>query len=959
LRFADNLRLLKRVLPLVFIVLQLVSVANAANAQSDNNAASGSPDTVATVNGAVVDENRKPIVGADVRIFGPGATLVLETMTDVNGTFTLRDVNPGLYSLSITKDGYSALRRDLALTANTISSVAATLLAPLPGKTSKISVIGRTSGTTTGSPINRSTASISAISQSTITEQNVLGVSALLDQLPGVSTMNSVVYGGNYDNANNTVGPGSSAQVLIRGAQPFETQSLIDGFQVYSSPTIGMEASFNIGYINALMLQGIDIIKGPGALAPNINNALGGSVNYRFLDFTTANHQSFQITDDGYGGADLFGALTGSLGKRLHYVLAYDSYNTPGPVNNVPTSEWASEHTSETNLVNGVNDGPTCFANSAGVYSSPGCPSINGPTNYYDPNYQFTARTIYCCLNNNSTYDSHDELVRLKYDITPKISIDGSYIGVQSWRNAGDKGPYDMAITFQPPAGYTGSIPPGPIVTGGWQAEDTLEQTNEPAFEANLRATIGSASLRFGYFSIYQYLNDYIDGNGVLNYNNFQVYGYVPTSDPTVYGVSNGATYAVATPSGDQTRAVGYTTRDLLNEFTIPWKSHTFSFNLSEVYTHPYGFEVQNSVGPVFATNALSYPYGEDTWTRFDTALLRDVYSATPTLTLTGSVYYNLYTDHVSQNNFASYQSVVSAYTNARAAVAWDPAPNVAWRFGLGGSIVPPTAETLNSANGVATLAADGSQYTISETANGLKPETSFGYDLGADYRFAGGNDLLSSDIYLTTVQNLILSSTLQNGTYNGLPLYIATTSNLAQAREEGFELSVKRDAVGFDYIISGALQRAYAYDLPPGFYSTTSGPDTTNQSVIAGANFNIGGHGTNGLGGQVPYATGYGELSYRFKDNSLVRLGAQYYGPNNPFILPAFTVLSASALYQWRNGLSLIGSVYNLNNVYNSPYPGGWGNGVPALNITGANTLTQSSSVGPRTFSISLRGQF
>ncbi len=45
----------------------------------------------------------------------------------------------------------------------------------------------------------------------------------------------------------------------------------------------------------------------------------------------------------------------------------------------------------------------------------------------------------------------------------------------------------------------------------------------------------------------------------------------------------------------------------------------------------------------------------------------------------------------------------------------------------------------------------------------------------------------------------------------------------------------------GFGYKVQGELMRAYAYDLPPGFYNSPLGPNTANISVLAGETSKLG----------------------------------------------------------------------------------------------------------------------
>ena len=174
-----------------------------------------------------------------------------------------------------------------------------------------------------------------------------------------------------------------------------------------------------------------------------------------------------------------------------------------------------------------------------------------------------------------------------------------------------------------------------------------------------------------------------------------------------------------------------------------------------------------------------------------------------------------------------------------------------------------------------------------------LRPETAFGYSIGSDFRLPKlGDAVFSIDAYLTNIQGMYLTSTTVDGTYQGLPLFTTTTNNLTNARQEGIEYSFSHEVQrGWGYVLRGSLQRSFAYDLPPNFYANpaTGDPYSQNLAIIPNQNFkgNLY-YGGAGLGVEIiPYATGYGELSYKFKNQSMVMLDTTYYGNQNSLWRP------------------------------------------------------------------------
>jgi outer membrane receptor protein involved in Fe transport len=257
--------------------------------------------------------------------------------------------------------------------------------------------------------------------------------------------------------------------------------------------------------------------------------------------------------------------------------------------------------------------------------------------------------------------------------------------------------------------------------------------------------------------------------------------------------------------------------------------------------------------------------------------------------------------------------------------------------------------------------------YTTTVNNGNISPETAFGYDLGADQRF-GKDTVLSGDIYLTSLHGQFLTSTTQDGTYTAssgnnagitAPLYVSQAENLADSRMQGLELTlVKKPTTGLGYRVQGDLMRAYTYNLPPGFYDTPGGIDTTNVAVLPNVNFPPSGPNYNGIGiGRVPYSAGYAELNYR-KGSLFALLGVTYYGPDNSFNQPAFGVVNASFRWQIDKHTSLQVSGYNLTSAYNTPYAILNG-GVPVPLINGMVGAVPGLNVGPTRALLTLKHEF
>jgi outer membrane receptor protein involved in Fe transport len=259
----------------------------------------------------------------------------------------------------------------------------------------------------------------------------------------------------------------------------------------------------------------------------------------------------------------------------------------------------------------------------------------------------------------------------------------------------------------------------------------------------------------------------------------------------------------------------------------------------------------------------------------------------------------------------------------------------------------------------------------IEQQSNGnLKPETGFGYDLGADYRLKDQTTVISGDIYRTNLFNRFFGQTVSTGLVcgtailctgaapPGTPILNQTNVNISNARFQGVELSIRHDpAVGFGYDIAGALQRGYYYNLPPYFYCSIPGPGCTqdqNLNVIENENTNGVGVGIGGLSYngnmRIPYSQGNLLLSYTFRNGAYAAFGDTYYGNNNSLNEPAFAIAYGTIRYPVTKAISLQISGDNIFNAYPGLLPiYAEGRAIPLA--TGDTAATVANVLGPATY--------
>ena len=317
-----------------------------------------------------------------------------------------------------------------------------------------------------------------------------------------------------------------------------------------------------------------------------------------------------------------------------------------------------------------------------------------------------------------------------------------------------------------------------------------------------------------------------------------------------------------------------------------------------------------------------------------------------------------------------------SSHYDGRLGLEYRAAPDLSLRLAAGSAIAPPYLGILTNFPSSISYTTGSTSATQSVASPNLKPETAFGYNLGADYRI-GSSDLVSADFYLTNLFNQFITQgtpigfcTPPPGTTNEClpsttgPVTLFGTSpvNLSNARYQGIELAYRHDPpFGFGFTLQGALQSAYPYHLSRCFYYSGAQVDTTvpqctgtanmnqNLAVLPSQNFTGGaGFPANGVSNQsIPYSQAYGELRYRFRDGIGALFGETLYGNNNSLNQKAFWAANATLEFPLANQATIQISGSNIFNA-NSGLFIVTGGGVPIPLANGQIGLTNGNVIGP-----------
>ncbi len=621
------------------------------------------------------------------------------------------------------------------------------------------------------------------------------------------------------------------------------------------------------------------------------------------------------------------------------------------------------------------------------------------------------------------------------------LTLDALYSATLSRYHEGAyRGPTFFGGTFTPypGSGYTGSIPAGSDINVPWFSNgDSFMTKFQNTFETNFRGKIGPGFLHVGFMSLYQYDDWHSPDEGPALSQ--QIWGTIPlipitnglpaligtpstTTNPPISAYNqtfNGQT-VVFQQRGGYLQSEFLREQDWIADYRVPIgpNSVALSWTQSTIVPDTGNDNSDNGLYAEFGVQEPATHYDALKQTNNELRLTATLHAGSKLTALT-SLYYNQYINHLSplaaplestsptaastpqgpnwmwttlaagvtvaNPTAANVQHYLDSFTNnynyylaPRQAFAYRLNDNTSLRFSTGGALVPLPILALAGGGTSPSFSSANGWYTVSQAPIGLKPETSWGYDIGADMRIPNAQITISTDAYSTTLRNQFFTHMSYLGTFNdGLgngsaALYGTQVQNLGHSRYEGAELSVHRDVQkGFGFVASGYLERAYAYDLPADFYNNpeTGAPYSQNLGIVANQNFNNGGAtgAPSGVIGPafaaIPYAGGYGELSYHWgKHDNFARFGATYYGNNNTFHAPAFFLLNASVRYGITDHLGLQVSADNLGNIYTSPFTGGYAAqvqpvaGVPVPEANGQNAFGPYLSVGPSVVTLTLQ---
>jgi outer membrane receptor protein involved in Fe transport len=868
--------------------------------------------TTGTISGKVADGAGKPLGGAHIGITGPKST---ETTTKPDGTYSVA-VPPGIYSVTISAAGFESTQQDgIAVVSGESAALVTTLTQ------ASLTTIGHVTVSSASTSVSDSAASSTRLTDATIRSQGQDQVVNLLDQLPGVEVLR--VGGGSNE-------PGANASISIRGAQPYESQILIDGHPVN---TIGNGAyGFNTTFINSILLSGIEVSKGPGNMPNTVTDAVGGTVNFQTAPITSKPTGELLTQYDSFNGWTYGVRFSDTIGKLGVLVGAArettPGYMAPQDIFGFGRASFFSPYTSPTYPQTGNNQ----------VYP-------NG-TNYVGVlNFAYPA---------TSDFQNHSDLFKLAYNFSPVTSIQLSSYSTQTWLDETGNNVGNIYATIVPcistyPAGPTCSTGPGVVnYNTNWTNQnytgligekvpinlyagypDTYETDSEPIFTGDFRTVLGPGTFLARYYA------GSITRNVIQN-NAYSAIG--PCFDPACAWVGNipgSATNPDALDNGYSGEAYFEEFKDILHGLdaqytillgdtdyvTLGFDNHSDSYNFQELYA--------NGWYPPCVTQSCAYslyePKAQFLQVKSTTESLRGNVALFPTLQLQLGGYF-------------SNTTYVGSRFDPRGGLTWKPTSNLSFRASAGSAYVTPYEGMINAMPYV-------SKHTFYPVSQ-FSAETSFGYDLGFDYKPCR-DTILSTDFYSTNIFNRYATIDLDtSGSYQGhtYTSEVIPTSQ-GQSLNQGLEFSLlHQPKVGFGYHAAVDLLRDYFYGQTDvslkNFGGVFLGPLPANGEQLPG----------------YPYSKMRGDIWYQWSDGTNLRLSATTYGANNSFGQPGFTVVDTAFKWPIKGLFDVVIGGSNILNRDNGATGGVYFGGYTYQGLGGGIGPTNYEYATPRTGYVQLR---
>ncbi len=787
-------------------------------------------------------------------------------------------------------------------------------------------------------PFDTQPGSYAVIDRSRLSDQGAPQIARLLDQTPGVIS--------NHTSSSNPASPGAQTSPNLRGSLDYEKTTLIDGHPVAT----GRFGDYVTTFLSTYALQDVEIAKGPGAFAPLVVNGIGGTINFRTPDPTRRPLTAFDLVYDSQGGVLTHARASATTGK-LGFVVDAVTYGTPGPFRDLPTTVAlpAGSTIAGVGTIGATTAAAPPSGTPAGAFPVAG--AQNNPANAY-------VRLAACCQRVDSSFLGREELLKARWRFSDATSFTAAYLGTQSSFDLDGAQLQTFGATFAPDGTPLALNPATHLPSNVRQLE------NEPLLEAELRTTLRNDTFVARAYAVS--LNRFTGNDAATPATPFAGYLALTGSAPLAAGGTtpafSGQSALVTIPNVYSRTVEEDRVRGGSVAYEHPAGPNDYELAVDRIVSLTNAYSVGAANGAAVFSASVPAGSSQTVTSVLGRATLRPGAFDALTLAAYATSYLNRFSTGPLGNGFAFGEATHAEIDPRLGYTHRFRSSDAVLRFSAGSALTPPAFNVLSGVNQSAAAVYRPGATSLTVTRNAgelLRPETSFGYDLGADVRLAR-DAVFSFDAYETAVRDQLVTTVTPFGTFappggaaSAIPVYASSAANAGNARFWGLEAALRSDPrVGFGFIAQGAFTRAYAYAVSPALYATAAGPLTTNLAILPGANYTSTGTGFNGISNKgIPYAQGYAEAHYRTPADGLLLLGLTYYGSNNSYGLPAFTVANAALRFPLLAPRDRTSLQISVDNLFGAD-PGqtiATDAGIPVPLANGRVGLVNALPVGPR----------
>ncbi|HZY98494.1 MAG TPA: TonB-dependent receptor, partial [Candidatus Baltobacteraceae bacterium] len=695
--------------------------------------------------------------------------------------------------------------------------------------------------------------------------------------------------------------------------------TLLDGHPIGPIGAFGGGYNYNVSPFWGL--SGTDVVFGSGATGLFGATTIAGAVNLETINPTRENH--FSITQ-GVGTNDklMSGFLgTGTVGN-LGYAFAWGVQGTNG---NFPGGNITQTALLQSSAVH-LNCADPSHANSAKcqntlMNSAPDLTGVNVNNNLNS--YWVTGQ-----------YSQYNFVGKLKYDFSPRTSLQLTAFSANDWSNSTGEGdndyqtyPYALYGAQSTIAGLTKGLDPIYVNGNRKTCHNTIAVlTNAPGgyscmtaqqFATNFYGPFGGGIDRWRSLGNQDYdarMNQRL-GMGTITLEGFaDAYNYNEQKGP-------GAVVGVPTPYGPGPYYLNlYKNRGYLISDDLPWSKNDFGFGYSWLHEGiSNGYSTTNGAG----TGIAYFTYNPELFLSTGSYFVRDIWTPNDRLQMFGNLW------------IQRSQNTSTTYVDPRVSVVYHLTPGDVLRATTGRSysepdpsllsIAPPVYGAPTSVNCPSTTTGSGALTSIASEADpNLKPETANDIELAYGHRFNSSTNI-QADVYQSWENQALLGGNIPIAQIPQVtvPQHLIDQYISRLSKCPGLNPTIDNLAFSTTFNASGARYRGIVLSTNVGITREVqfNASYTTQSAAYVGVPQDILQQNTGLLdGGQIygiPLHQGTAGLSYQNRTGFGARIDATYVGDNNSWNRPAFWFANGSISQASVDGRTVV--TLGVNNIFNS----------------------------------------